>query len=787
MAGVHETRLQRPKAGAPRRATLAGASALAITTALTVVGAAHAQTTAAQGSTAQGSTSPPDPATAAQSTSTLPEPAVDETGAASDVSTVAEIVVTAQKRSERLQDVPISISVVNPALLAQTNAKNLNELSGAVPGIQLNGNGGGGRTYVQMRGTTGSALNIGDEPVAVYLDDVYAARGLFIGNADLLDVGSIEIVRGPQGTLQGRNATAGAILVRSADPTPTPQGYFTAQVQDPLEYRAQGAVSGPLGRGFRGRAALGYAKAEGFGTNTFNDTRVGGSESAQIRGVLTYAGDNPLTARIVADYASIGNTPALFRNAATNFSPLATGALVTAPTPTTPLPVDQRVRIYKKHEYNLDPNTNTTLNTNGLSAKLAYAFPAADLVSVTGYRRAHVFGTNNSSGLATAPRQGYNNNNDRSVSFTQEVRLQSSGPTRFSWILGGYYFNEDQDYADTIYSLRFSTPTALQSFYFGNQETVSYAAFADATFNFTDQLQVIGGARYTQDDKTLRGGIRVTNQTTGVVTNTPYNPPTDSWDSTTYRAKLVYKPSRNLTFYAGYGTGFRAGGYNAFAVQPAFAPEEIKSYEVGAKGDLFQRRLGYSVTAYQNDYTNLQLRAGVPTGGAIITNAADSEIKGFEAELNARPFERTRLSANMSYTDAIFSSFPRAVDVFNAFVDASGNRLPNAPELQYFVSAAQDFPLANGWTLTADANYRWRDEIFFYFTNQDAPTFRDDPGGQLNGRVSVQSPDEKWTFAAFVSNLTDSRLVTTDVITFSYPEVSLNIPRTFGVALERRF
>lgn len=143
---------------------------------------------------------------------------------AGDSSDIKEIVVTAQKRSERLVDVPISISVVSPDTLASTNSKNLNELSGAVPGIQFNGNGGGGRTYISLRGTTGSALNTGDEPVAIYMDDVYLARGVTIGAEDLLDVGAIEIVRGPQGTLQGRNATAGAILCIAPILPPTRRG-----------------------------------------------------------------------------------------------------------------------------------------------------------------------------------------------------------------------------------------------------------------------------------------------------------------------------------------------------------------------------------------------------------------------------------------------------------------------------------------------------------------------------------------------------------------------------------
>ncbi len=718
--------------------------------------------------------------------SATPAAAAATSDSSAAAATVEEVVVTAQKRQERLQDVPISISVITPQVMATTNAKNLTELSGAVPGVQFNGNGGGGRTYLSMRGTTGSALNTGDEPVAIYMDDVYLARGVAIGAQDLLDIGAIEVVRGPQGTLQGRNATAGAILLRSADPTNTFEGYVDAEAKNTAEYRVQAAVSGPLGNGFAGRLAAGGVDARGWAKNDFDGSHIAGGQSGQVRGVLAYAGDGPLTARISADFAVVSNQPALFRNAATTLSALATGPAVPVATPNVPLNPQQKSAIYDDNHYSLDPGTHTTLDAGGGSAKLTYALGWADLISVSGYRKTHVFGQNNSSGLSTPPRMGYNNNDDRSEELSEELRLQSHGDTRLSWILGLYYFNEDQNYGDTIYNLKFSTPTSTASFYHGNQKTDSYAAFADATLKVTDQVQLIAGVRYSDDKKRLNSGIRVTNTVTGVVTNTPYVGEA-SWDDTTYRVKAVYHPTSDLMLFVGYGTGFRAGGYNDFAVQPPFAPETNESLEAGAKGEFLEHRLSLSFTAYRNEYKNLQLRAGVPTGGAIITNAGDSEIKGFEFELNARPFEHTRISANTSYTDAVFKRFPRAVDIFNNFVDATGNKLPNAPKWQAFVSVGQEFPLKNGWTATAEANYRWRDTIFFYFTNQTATPWYDGPGGTLGARVALHSPDDKWTLAAFGTNLANARIVQTDVVTFSYPEVSLNEPRVFGVSVNRKF
>ncbi|QNA86454.1 TonB-dependent receptor [Sphingomonas sp. So64.6b] len=712
-------------------------------------------------------------------------PSADQT--APDQDTTNDIVVTAQKRAERLQDVPIAITVITPAVLDSTNARNFAELQGAVPGVYFAGNSGGGRTYITLRGATGLALNTGDEPVAIYMDDIYLARGVTIGMSDLVDIGSVEIVRGPQGTLQGRNATAGAILLRSADPTSDFRAKVSASVAWPEEFRAQASISGPLGGGFEARLSGGYTTEKGWAYNPYTKAHIGGSESAQGRLVVTKEA-GAFSARIVADYAWTENFPAIFRYAKTNFSPLPTGALVPAgtATPNTPLDPATRDAIFNHNRISLNPGTDTVVKGGGISAKFEYAFGGVDLISVSGYRKAHVDGINDSDGLDVA-RMGYNHNDDRSNQFSQEIRLQSSGKSRFSWILGAYLFDENQNYVDDIYNLRLSLPTNTVTRYAGKQYTRSYAAFADATFNITDQFSVIGGIRYTEDTKRLVSTIRATNLDTNVSTVTPYSPPQAKWTDTSYRAKLVYKPSRDLMFFAGYGKGFRAGGYNPFAVQVPYAPETNKSFEIGSKGELLDGALSFSLAAYRNKYSNLQLRAGVPTGGAIITNAAEALIKGVELEMTARPADGTRLTGNVAYTDAKFTSFPTARNTLDQPVDASGNTLPRTPKWQFFVSAEQDFAIGSSFLLTAEANYRWRDRIYFFFTDQNSQPWQDPPGDELGARLTLKPIDERWSFSVFGTNLTNSRIINTAAVTFSYPQVGLNKPRVIGVSTGFKF
>ncbi|MES2045776.1 MAG: TonB-dependent receptor [Pseudomonadota bacterium] len=713
-------------------------------------------------------------------------PAAPPAAAPADNGDQADIIVTAQKRDERLQDVPIAISVVSPAVLQSTNARNFAELQGVVPGVYFAGNSGGGRTYITLRGATGLALNTGDEPVAIYMDDVYLARGVTIGMSDLLDLGGIEIVRGPQGTLQGRNATAGAILIRSADPTHDFSGRVSASIASPSEFRAQAAVSGPLGGGFGARLAGGYVTERGWAYNPFTGKHIGGSESYQMRGVLTND-SGPFSMRIVGDYSWTENQPAIFRYAATTFAS-GSGALVPAgtATPNTPLDPVTRDQIFNQNRISLNPGTDTIVSTGGVSAKFSYDLGGVDLISVTGYRESWVRGTNDSDGLDVA-KMGYNHNDDHSNQFSQEVRLQSSGHSAFSWILGAYYFQENQAYTDDIYNLKFSLPTNGVTRYTGTQRTRSYAGFADATWRITDQFSVIGGIRYTEDHKLLNSNIIATNLDTNVSTTTPYSPPEAKWTDWSYRGKLVYKPNADLMFFLGYGKGFRAGGYNPFAVQVPYAPETNKSWEIGAKGDLFDRRLSFALAAYRNNYANLQLRAGVPTGGAIITNAAEALIKGVELELTARPTDHTRLTGNIAYTDARFTSFPTARNTLDQPVDASGNVLPRTPKWQFFVGAEQDVPLSDSMMLTGELNYRWRGRIYFFFTDQTAQPWQDGPGDELGARISIRPVGDKWKFSIYGTNLTNSRIINTAAVTFSYPQVGLNKPRTIGASAEFKF
>lgn len=709
-----------------------------------------------------------------------------ETPAAAD-----DIIVTAQKRAERLQDVPISISVIGGEQIKSLGAKSLAELQGVVPSVYVSTNNGFGTSSITVRGTGGGSVSYADDPVASYLDDVYLGRGSAIGASDLLDIGGVEVVRGPQGTLQGRNATAGAILLRSKDPSSTPEGTITAMVADPAEYRVSAAYGGPIGGDVRMRVAAGYTNERGWAYNPVLNTRLGGRESYQGR-IVAMAGSGPVKIRATVDYSDYEDRPAAIRYAQTPFNPLPTGGLVpTNPlllTLNTPLTPAELSRIVDDNIYALNRPNYSKVRGGGATLRATVDLGAVEAVSISAYRLTRIDAAQDTDGLDRTDREGFNSGFVYTDQYSQELRLQSTGQGPFSFILGLYGYTETLTARFRNSNLRYTGTVNILTGIDGKQETTSYAAFADATLRLSSNLSVIGGVRYTSDQKDINRTTVLTDVSTGIITSSvSFLPPTAKWTDVSYRGKIVFKPTEHTMIYASYSKGFKGGGFNLFGNEPAFNPETLFSAEVGAKADFLDGALSLSVAAYDNRYKNLQVRSGVPTGGTILTNAADSRIKGAEIEATIRPVEGLTLSGNASYTDAVFSSFPGAQDVFGVPTDASGNTLPRSPKWQYYLSGDYSTPIGQDWKVSAGVNYRYRSQIYFYHTSQDSPTYRGEPIGELGARIAVKNEADKYEVALFGSNLLNKRAVSNIAVAFSYPVASFNRPRVIGLQFRKDF
>lgn len=726
---------------------------------------------------------------AAVALAVAPQPALaQQAGASAQASAIETVVVTAQRREQQISDVPISITVVSAETLQDVGAKSGAAIQGLVPALTINATASYGGSPVSIRGTSG--LGGAEDPVAVYIDDVYTSSGQFSVTA-LSDVASVEVVRGPQGTLQGRNATAGALIIRTADPEHAFGGYARGSAEAPDAYRFEGALTGPLAANLFFRASIDWLDEEGWATNLFDGRKFGGVDMRNVRSTLLWEPTDRARVRWVLNYQDREVSQPTVRWAQTNISP-SPGAVVPAgtATPTAPLPyaVQKRYLEGKVVDLNIEPKNHLTTPSTTLNAQ--YDFGPVTLVSVTGASNFINEGVNDSDSLSLTDRQGRNAAKYTGEALSQELRLQSSDASVVDWILGAYYAQYHSTMVFDIFNQRLSVPINQVSDFQMNQRNPTWAVFGDATWHMTRQISLTGGVRYTEDTKKFRNMWTSMNTDTGaVLARNVFIAPKRTWTDTSYRAKLAWEPTDDVLAYLSYSKGFKAGGYNGFGTttQPGYDPEIMKSWEAGVKSYFLDRRAFVTAAIYDNEYTNLQVTSGVPTGGVVITNAATAKIKGGEIEGEFRPTDAWTFIANLAYIDGKFGSFPLAPDMLGVLRDVSGNRLTNTPKWQYFLQAQYKHDLGEDWAARVTANWRWRDEVYFFPTDQNLVHFRGEADGEFGARLSFTYLPQDLTVSVYGTNLNDSRVVANEALTFSYAQAFFNRPRVIGVQLERKF
>jgi iron complex outermembrane receptor protein len=706
---------------------------------------------------------------------------------------LGEIVVTAQKRSEKLLDVPISITAVSATQLNQTASKNLEELQGVIPGVTIPAATAYGGSSIVIRGTSGSGTFLEDDPVAVYVDGIYQPSNSRFGVSDLTDVQSVEIVRGPQGTLQGRNATAGAILVRTVDPSPTLDGYVSASVATPLESRESAAISLPITDTLRLRLSGDHFDEQGWARNSYNDTKLGGEKGSNIRAVMMWQPADAFSARLSLNYQTLTNTQASQRWAQSIVSP--TGQAVPNPTPFVGLPAQlEQYYLNERTVYNNVLSSNTQASPSA-ALELHYQFSSMELVSLTGTNRASNKGGADSGGMDATGTNGVSLidavTGEVRRATTEELRLQSvAGSSPLKWLTGIYASRAVDDFRFDIFDYSLAAAGDSDVGFGAHQRDTSLAAFADATYQLTDRWSVTGGVRYSIEQKTFNNTFSVTIPEIAlvVVGPLPFSPPQTSWDNTSYRGNVAYKITDDTNVYISSSRGFKSGGFNAFGVgtTPAFNPEILYSTELGVKSYFLERRGYVAASVYYNNYDNLQVTAGVPSGGVNIYNAAKARIEGFEIEGQFKVTDGLSITANVAYTDAYYTDFANGQGVDGNIVNATGNRLPNTPTWQYYLQGDYTVPLSATWDTHAQVSYRWRSKVYFFGTNENADlSGAADP--ELGARFEFVYTPQQLTFSLYGKNLTDTRIVNGEQADFAYPVAFFNQPRIIGLQVSKKF
>ena len=674
------------------------------------------------------------------------------------------ITVTATKRSEPLQSVPIAISVISGDRLEQANLNTLGAITSQAPTVNFRANASNKDTSLFIRGVGTISTSPGVEPtVSTVVDGVVYARP---GQAtlDLMEVDRIEVLRGPQGTLFGKNASAGVINIVSKAISSGTERFVDVSYFQKNEMRLRTGVSGELSPGVLGSAAVLLGKYDGNIDNITIGEKVGGYDRKGARGKLEFTANRDLKATFIADYSKAEDTGSR--------GPFvrATGLIPASLSPIVPGPENRSVASDVKERVD-DKNS-------GLSAQVDWGLGGATLTSISAWREWKNIQFQDIDGTGPVYSQ-IARLSDRgqlkSEQLSQELRLASETGKFFEYVGGLFYMRTKTDevyrrdvtrcFTNAASLPSGLTPCAILQLDNGvaTYGTLgkSGSLFGESKLNFSQSLRGILGLRYTTDDLSYYHG-RVSTaaaQIPGVRVTRLNTTGSTSQNGVSGRIGPQLDLSKDVTVYATYSKGYKGPAYNAFfnmsAIDDlALAPEKSKSYEIGLKSTLLDNRLRLNLAAFDTKYSGYQANFPDLVGGTIVTrfiNAGDVSTKGFEADFEAKLSRQFTLSGAVANTRA-------RIDKFNCPVGATcpnlnGAPLPSAPDWKANVRANYKLDVGNGLRLDLGTDYSWQSKVQYDLsiaTNTIQPSY-----GIVNMTIALSSPTAGWRVALLGKNLGD--------------------------------
>jgi len=729
----------------------------------------------------------------AQETPPSSNPATDEAG-------LADIIVTAQRRSENVQKAALSIVAISGDTLASRGVNNIDALASQTAGVEIQPSGGPYTTFTVRSVSNLSGNAFSDPSIAVNINGVYLAtpttfRGLFY------DLDRVEVLKGPQGTLYGRNATGGAINLIAARPTFNIGGTVGVTGGNYGHLDLNAALNLPLSQKVAIRVAGQHAEHDGYMSLGTNDERINA-----LRGSLLFQPSDDFSILLWGDWAHEGGKGpgATLRKACAALGRPGTSCFVADPwTDVGDLPADyiaagiavQTRNPYLDNDYygaGLNVDWNTAIGTVSL---------------VGGYRKSDV----RYSSTATSW-QIIENQHPEQKSL--ELRLSSPSNSRFGYVLGAYYL-------DTEMHARANSESATGRNYsdqFTNLSGWTGALFSQLSFGLTDTLRLVGGARYTFEKKNSDSN----RYRLSVVGPDPIIPPgptgpvlasiigSREWNKVNWKAGIELDTGPRSLAYANVSTGFKAGGF--YYGPPGFTtyePEEVTSYVVGSKNRFLDNRLQLNVELFYLEYSNQQvsfvkLVSGSPT--LVTENAARSHAYGVDLDSQFLVTPTTRLSFQAQYLRSKYDDFtyltlgaPAAARTTctvsagsppNSAVDCSGQTTLRSPRWTLVGNIEQTVPLANGSRIVGDVNVRYEDD---YQTDVSyLPEALANATARINLSLGYETADSILSVRAYVDNVTDVTSITATTMSTSYPVnqafgVRLLPPRTYGVRAQVKF
>ena len=696
--------------------------------------------------------------------------------AASSQVALDEIIVTAEKRSQNLQDVPIAITAFSADRLERSGIESSTDLEMVTPGLNFASDGRLGKVSIRGIGAT-FLFGPGTDPSSSsYLDGVYLSRD-YSALIDMLDLERVEVLKGPQGTLYGRNATGGAIKYVSKDPAPEFGGKLGVKAGNYGMLSTRAEVDLPLIADellFHGTIVR--TTRDGYTENLLSPAeKIDFDDLLAGHFTLKYLPSNSLELTMHGGFVEDEGDFAARKHFNIDAAGLVGGA--TQIDDPRKIMADQGPRSADLKSWFVDVNINWDLGWADLSS-----ITAIQDVSAKPWRED--LDATEISALHQGEPGVLNGYSEETETISQEFLLSSQNEVKMDWLLGLYYIHDEPKIKTGISVPLFAFFEQLE----GLNETDAYAAFGHISYQLSDTLRFNAGLRYSYEEKEFTLAQFVNHGLAqGPVTQDA------NWDAWTPKIGLDYYLNDEVMLYVSASRGFKSGAFNSSnEFGPAVNPEFINAYEVGVKSMLFNDRLRLNLSAFNYDYTDLQVQ-GIEADSLSVTlkNAAEAKIKGLEIDLSALPSEQLQVDLGVSWLDAEYTDFPTLDQLGLQSVNLKGNTLPNAPELTVNLGLQHSTSIAETFNLQFRVDYYYSSEKFFNEFN-DPIKARQESYSLVNARMSVEEfGDANWRVSLFGKNLTDELVLAN---TLSIPLLfgdgfiaPLNPPRTYGVEFEIKF
>lgn len=727
-----------------------------------------------------------------------------EAGSEQAATGVEDIVVTATRRSEKLQDVPISVTALSAASLANQGIESVQDVQRATPSLNIAPfPGDPGTASISLRGLVATdALPTIDPAVGLYLDGVYIARATG-ANLNLVDVERVEVLRGPQGTLFGRNTIGGAINIITRKPTNELEGEFSAGYGNYDAWNIAAILNAPVGDDLAVRVAASHQQRHGFARSSLTGQDLAPDNTDYLRGQIAYRFSDTWDVLLTADYSDTRFRGGQWVTPVKQVGLAATIIGVAPPVGDTPANYELPFTATPPSQVN-----GTYRNTVwGVGGTITGEMDEVTFKAIVGYRNLdkHLDGNDLDGTPYSLLQQIYGDDTQHQVS-TEFQLLGKAFDDRLDWIVGAYYFSEDGINESRA---QFLAPfVSTQGLTFGQSNNTSLSFFGQGTFRLTDTLRLTAGMRYVHDTRELTsrnlnyaGSTNTVASCGSPLATAPLceiNIKPAKFNYVPFTVGLDYKPVPNVMVFAKYSEGFRAGGFNlrgndSLGLAP-FGPEKLRSIEAGVKADLFDRMLRLNLTAYNSKYSAIQLSGNIPNfdingnfigNSSVIQNAGSARINGVEAEATLAVGGLT-LSQSVGYIDHKYTKIaPTAIGV----------NLSSPPILSptWTASTSADYKVPTSFgSVLLHGDYTYRSKVYFASlprTNPALPELSQEGFGLFGAVATVHLDQPNLDLSAWIRNIANKKYNqrSVDFTALSFMSYFPGDPRTYGVKATYRF